>query len=154
MRRSVRKQTKQDEAISNADLPAADPPTDATKTDSNIVLTSGETFVINKILGCRCLKRKNMSKNARICKLKKVPVPDEQEALVADLLEHTEDIFASGGTPNAGPASRRRTAVRRSMYNVLKNKQKVKLKIPIPFFSESDELNNLRYVFCAQLQAK
>jgi len=70
---------------------------------------------------------------------------------VADLLEHTEDIFASGGSPNVGPASRRRTAGRRSMYNVLKNKQKVKLKIPIPFFSESDELNNVRYVFCAQL---
>ena len=34
----------------------------ANSANSNIVLTSGETLVIDKILGCRLFKRKTMSK--------------------------------------------------------------------------------------------
>jgi len=108
-RRSARggKRTKYvDEAISNADLIlppteeelAADAAADAAQaaSNSNIVLTSGETLVIDKILGCRLFKRKTMSKKARVRKLKKVAVPGEVDAPMADLLDQTEAILAGG----------------------------------------------------------
>jgi len=114
-RRSARggKRTKYvDEAISNADLIlppteeelAADAAADAAQaaSNSNIVLTSGETLVIDKILGCRLFKRKTMSKKARVRKLKKVPVPGEVDALMTDLLDQTEAILAGGDVLPAG----------------------------------------------------
>lgn len=103
-RRSTRggKRTKYvDEAISTADLImppteaelAADAAAEAAQQEaaaSNIVLTSQETLVIEKILGARLFKRKTMSKKPKVKKQKHVEIHADVKLVMEDLICRVE----------------------------------------------------------------